>query len=274
MFDKIIYSPLRSKRPVNRVEETITDEKLCPFCIHNEHMTTKPVYVSDDKEIRIVPNKYPVVSVDSENYGYSDVVIDTKNHTETLAEYSLEHLEKVLKVIRDRVIYLYKDDRIKYVQVFKNQGLLAGASQSHSHWQIIALDKLPLNKSVNGNEYKIEENEYFMSCVLENNIFDYSISLKSVYGLKDFRDIQDREIHYLAKILKSSVTILTELTGRMYNICFYDNDFRVDIIPRMGTFAGFEISTGYFIKAVSPQKVQSDYVNKLKEINSKSECEN
>ena len=39
---------------------------------------------------------------------------------------------------------LEEDPRSKYVQIFKNQGKDAGASQSHSHWQITSLCVVPL----------------------------------------------------------------------------------------------------------------------------------
>ena len=44
-----------------------------------------------------------------------------------------------MKTMQKRYRQLEEDPRSKYVQIFKNQGKDAGASQSHSHWQITSL---------------------------------------------------------------------------------------------------------------------------------------
>jgi UDPglucose--hexose-1-phosphate uridylyltransferase len=51
-----------------------------------------------------------------------------------------------LKTIRARVEDLKKDSRIKYLSIFKNHGLNAGATQSHPHSQIIGMPILPIAK--------------------------------------------------------------------------------------------------------------------------------
>ena len=53
-------------------------------------------------------------------------------------------LEKVIRVWRDRLVDLTRDQRFKYILIFKNYGAAAGASLSHPHSQIIATPVTPL----------------------------------------------------------------------------------------------------------------------------------
>ena len=49
----------------------------------------------------------------------------------------------MLTTYRERILDLSRDQRIKYILVFKNHGADAGASLEHSHSQIIALPIVP-----------------------------------------------------------------------------------------------------------------------------------
>jgi len=75
--------------------------------------------------------------------GAHEVVIETPNHMETLATMPVKRVEDVLWAFRDRILDLKRDQRFKYVLVFKNHGEAAGASLEHPHSQLIALPILP-----------------------------------------------------------------------------------------------------------------------------------
>ncbi len=55
----------------------------------------------------------------------------------------LKGVENVLRAYRDRIVDLRQDQRLRYVLVFKNHGVAAGASLEHSHSQLIALPIVP-----------------------------------------------------------------------------------------------------------------------------------
>lgn len=58
------------------------------------------------------------------------------DHEKYLHELSVEHLAKVVDMFAMRIAENYKDPSIKYVLVFKNEGVEAGTLLEHSHSQI------------------------------------------------------------------------------------------------------------------------------------------
>ncbi len=290
----IFFAEERAKRPQNfkklRVSET--PKEFCPFCPENSSMTPKEIFSTDDKKIRIVPNKYPFISKnDFFHHGLHDVLIDTDDHKERLYKFTDEHIAEVMKAIKHRFTEVMQDKRIKYVQVFKNDGIDAGASQSHSHWQIASLSVVPpkfegiknvLQKYYNDNgecyfchlkktlgSQIIEENESFMSYVPTDAKFPYEMYIIPKEHILNISECDETQIFDLGKMVRNCVKRLAALyEGISYNICFFnspkaesdDDDFRkylhfhIQIIPRIGHMAGFEFSTGCYINSVLPEK--------------------
>lgn len=284
----IFFAEERAKRPQNYAQEKIskTPVEFCPFCLENEYMTPKRVFATEDESIRIVPNKYPFVSVDDSNhFGIHEVLIDTLNHEAVINDFSNEHMFKLMKAIKTRLLQLEENEKVKYVQIFKNQGIQAGASQSHSHWQIAALSVIPpkyetmfsilsdyyiKNKRCYFCDLKfddriIEENEFFTSFVPYDAKFPYEINILPKEHIFNFKMMNDDLLYKFGEILKNSILRLTGLfKGISYNICFYNSakkeninkymHFYAQIIPRIGHMAGFEFSTGCFINSILPEK--------------------
>jgi len=161
-----IISTERGRRPheyVTRREEP--QKNTCPFCYGNEHLTPPEIYVISDKErepntsgwkIRVVPNKYPALRIEGElkregvglfdvvnGIGAHEVIIETPEHNLNLADASTELIKDILFTYRERLRDLRKDPRLRYILIFKNHGLEAGASLSHPHSQLIATPIIP-----------------------------------------------------------------------------------------------------------------------------------
>lgn len=289
----IFLAEERANRPQSFKSSGIqaTSQSACPFCPENSFMTPKEVFISENKKIKIVPNKYPFVSRnDPDHYGIHEVLIDTDKHEEKLRDFSDSHIGSVISVLKERVISLYKDDKIIYVQIFKNDGVNAGASQAHSHWQLAALSILPprytetnniLKKYVeeNGKCYFchlsesldsqiIEENEYFTAYVPTDAKFPYEMYIIPKSHISSVIYFNKTQCDLLGKIIKNCVKRLTSLMGDIsYNICFFSSPspkgggdyekhihFYAQIIPRIGNIAGFEFSTGCYVNSVFPEK--------------------
>ncbi len=162
----VIIATERSKRPSDFVvEEDLHDATNCPFCYGNEKMTPPEVYAMRENgsapdtegwKVRVVPNKFPAVTMEGEpervglgiydrmnGIGAHEVVIENPDHQVNMADLPLEHLTEVFKTYRSRIIELKKDTRSKYVLIFKNYGLVAGASLSHPHTQLISTPITP-----------------------------------------------------------------------------------------------------------------------------------
>jgi UDPglucose--hexose-1-phosphate uridylyltransferase len=162
----VIIATERGRRPSDfLVEPESTETPFCPFCEGNEDKTPPEIVSIRDNHsapnskgwsIRVVPNKFPALAIegnlDREGIGIYDqmngigaheVVIESPHHEISLAEQPLDHLVKILSVYQNRLQDLMRDERLRYILIFKNQGSVAGASLSHPHTQIIATPITP-----------------------------------------------------------------------------------------------------------------------------------
>jgi UDPglucose--hexose-1-phosphate uridylyltransferase len=71
--------------------------------------------------------------------GAHEIVIETNQHIANMADLSEEQISRVMTCYIDRIRDLEKDERFKYVLVFKNYGWTAGGGRvQHSRSQLIA----------------------------------------------------------------------------------------------------------------------------------------
>lgn len=163
----VIISTARGKRPSDFQHDVRNDKggKSCPFCYGNEHMTPPEIMAvrSDGSaadtpgwRVRVVPNKFPALGIEDKlvkkgvgmydtmtGFGAHEVVIETPDHTRTPKDLEIDELRDVINVCQDRIQDLQKDERFRYVLVFRNEGPAAGASLGHPHTQIVATPVTP-----------------------------------------------------------------------------------------------------------------------------------
>jgi UDPglucose--hexose-1-phosphate uridylyltransferase len=159
----VIIATTRAKRPSDfKVEHEVMKNGDCPFCGGNEVETPDTIleYPHLDAKfkwrLRIVPNKYPALSMDGELVRYAEgmydaitgigkheVIIESPEHVVNMADLAHEQVVDLFWAAGERVINLKRDGRFRYVMVFKNQGRQAGASLEHVHSQLIALPVVP-----------------------------------------------------------------------------------------------------------------------------------
>lgn len=143
----------------------VSDEPAndCPFCVGHEAWTPEPsLEVSDSTgswQVRVVPNKYPAVALDEQQFvlsetsaldavpqaplGGHEVIIESPRHLQDITELTAEEFARVLRVYRQRLSDWSADQRIRHVSIFKNVGYAAGASLGHMHSQLVALPQVP-----------------------------------------------------------------------------------------------------------------------------------
>ena len=293
----VFYATDRAKRPHSYkkyCDVKVTPKEFCPFCPQNSYMTPEPIYY--DNVIKIIPNKYPFVHTNEETYGVHYVVIDTQNHDEKLVDFSDDHLFKLMKVMQKRFNDLQNDNGSKYVQIFKNSGMDAGASQSHSHWQIASLPVVPLKMehllnvlkeyyeknskcyfcSIDFGSRIVVENQSFVSYLPADGKFPYGMDLLPKRHISSLSEFTDRELKDFGIILRDSVKRLVTLRPEIsYNVCLYSCPpdinckdyfhFYAQIIPRIGHMAGFEFSTGCYINSVLPENGAEELRNIIKD---------
>lgn len=177
----VIISPERLHRPDfgNDVKNETTQD-ICPFCKGNESMTPPEIFAIRESgtfanelgwQTRVVPNLYKAVQIETpynhhysineywEGFGAHEVIIDTPHHHTSMRDWDITEITAWLKTLRQRVADLRRDNRIAYISLFKNEGIDAGATQPHSHTQLIGLPIIPKEE----RERYIRNYDYFKS---------------------------------------------------------------------------------------------------------------
>ncbi|MBM3321394.1 MAG: DUF4931 domain-containing protein [Candidatus Eisenbacteria bacterium] len=163
----VIIATDRAQRPDSfavEPEKTIRGA-FCPFCEGNEESTPPEITAIRDRgsrpntpgwKIRVVPNKFPALRIEGElersgegvydrvnGIGAHEVVIESPDHHASITEFPIDHGATVYRVLQERHVDLLRDGRFRYVILFKNQGMSAGASLAHPHHQVIAVPVTP-----------------------------------------------------------------------------------------------------------------------------------
>lgn len=162
----VIIATERGRRPRDFIlEREAVDMTACPFCYGREEKTTRELFAlrpdgsppnSPGWRVRVIPNKYPALRIEGElnkrgmglydtmnGIGAHEIIIETPVHEQTLADLAPAELADVFRAWRARLLDLRRDDRFRYIFIFKNHGLEAGAAIPHSHSQLIALPVTP-----------------------------------------------------------------------------------------------------------------------------------
>jgi UDPglucose--hexose-1-phosphate uridylyltransferase len=165
--DWVIVAHERKRRPqqhragVSVIDRLPRYDPTCPFCPGNEQqlpgiVVQTAVAEAPGWQVRIVPNKYPVVRPDGlpphhaasvgiaiEGYGHHEVVIECPRHDADLVTMSDAEIFAVLSACRHRVVALFEKPKIEAVILFRNHGTSSGASLLHPHTQLVALSMVP-----------------------------------------------------------------------------------------------------------------------------------
>ncbi len=284
--EMVAISTARANRPYDFGDNV----RACPFCEENIEMTADSILESEN--VRVIPNLFPALDCESDlGYGIHEVLIDTKLHNEQLHEFSVLHIVEVFQAIQNRLNQLEANEKIKYVQVFKNHGKSSGASLAHSHWQILGMSSITnkqANIASNFTQYKksnhvcylceiaekikeqiVLRNEIAIAYVPEVPLYCDAVNIMTASHHSKFTELNKTELMGLAEVFKKVLVALQKMhTGIGYNICFQnglneDCHFHLQIIPRIGNFAGFELGTGCFINSKEPQVTVKDYIHNL-----------
>jgi UDPglucose--hexose-1-phosphate uridylyltransferase len=309
----VIISTERGRRPSDFIpEERKPTGGFCPLCEGNENRTPPEVLAfrnngtppnSPGWSLRVVPNKFPALKIEGDlnregdgiydkmnGIGAHEVVIETPQHRETLATIPLKAVENVLWAYRERIIDLRRDQRFRYVIVFKNHGVAAGASLEHSHSQIIALPIIPrrVSEEIEGAKnyflYKdrcvfcdilrqelqqksrlISENKAFLSIAPYASRFPFETWILPKTHHPSFEHRDPFEYEQAAQILSDTLQRMNRvLDDPPYNYILHtssmpelDNDYyhwHFEIMPKLTKVAGFEWGTGFYINPTPPEE--------------------
>lgn len=160
----VIIAPERAARP-KQLGSIASANPLqdCPFCPGSENSTPPESWANRPTDsqpnqpgwsVRVVPNKYPAVTMGDANgehratlgstgTGVHEVIIESPAHVANLAALDEHQFTRIFHAYRERLRAWRGDSRWRYRLIFKNQGARAGATFEHAHAQLIALPFVP-----------------------------------------------------------------------------------------------------------------------------------
>jgi UDPglucose--hexose-1-phosphate uridylyltransferase len=216
-------------------------------------------------------------------HGHHEVIVDSPLHRENPADFSLDHMERLLLVYRDRYLHYSNLDEVKYISIFKNWGKEAGASLSHSHSQIITLPILPPlmkreQEAISQSSFcpfcniverertssrLIAEDEHWLLIAPFYSLAPYETWILPKRHLSNLAEIKELERKSLAVLIKNVLGSLRSLLDDPpYNLMIFQQPagyhFNIRIQPAVSKIAGFERSTGIYINSVPPEQAAAE----------------
>jgi len=218
--------------------------------------------------------------------GHHEVLVESPNHDEHPGTARIPRLIHVVNASIDRLRELSSRHYVKYVSIFRNHGLEAGASLSHAHTQIIATPFIPriVEEELKASEQIFKKENHCAFCSLigkeeesdrfiwKNSDFVVFAPWASVHPFEFWifprrhqcclLDLSQLEVESLAKTLRVCFGGLKSLLNDPpYNYGFHQLvagacdyfHWHLEVYPRLSIWAGFEKSTGMFINVVSPE---------------------
>jgi len=163
----VIIATERAKRPDEfALPVEGPPEGECPFCEGSEKLTPPEIFAvrltSTERnlpgwQVRVIPSIRPFLRIEGDldrrgkglydlmsSIGAHEVIVETPGHIGNMADLSSEQIAKVIATYIGRIKDLERDERFKYVLVFKNYGWAAGGGRlKHSRSQLIATPANP-----------------------------------------------------------------------------------------------------------------------------------
>ena len=243
----------------------------CPFCPGNESDTPPELYRVGDSlawQIRIFANLFPITEI-------HEVVVHSPDHEKNIEDFSLEHVENIIKTYVNRFNFLKNKGK---VFIFHNYSLISGASLVHPHSQIsVVPNDIPTNTiTAQPVVNVIKQNKDFISYCPDYSEWAFEVWIKPVQVAHlyeaNFENLNENQVKNLAEILQSMIRKLKKIhannshySKKTFGYNFYIQPYGewfLRIIPRFMERAGFELSTGIMVNSVEAKNA-SDELKKI-----------
>lgn len=302
-----IFAPERAQRPiaVDTTPYKITQEQIDsdPFAEGKESETTPELYAVRPKEtspnqagwtLRVVDNKYPALtphgSLDEHAYGVHEVIVECPQFETQITKLDLAQFQEIFRAYRQRFSFHRDDPNLEYAIVFKNQGILGGASLGHAHSQFVASQVVPqamqhelaavktYHAQTGGSLFETLYQEHpsgYLGLVTSTQHFHLVCPSASRFAFETWilpRNLQthfdhssDAELDDLADLSRRLLLALEAILGNHdFNFVIQTPPFKTDdqsdyawslrVYPRLAHLAGFELATNTYINPVFPEQ--------------------
>ncbi|MAQ19330.1 MAG: hypothetical protein CMN30_31585 [Sandaracinus sp.] len=222
--------------------------------------------------------------------GVHEIIVEGREHEGDLPDFTPALRTLVLQAYRDRLRAVEATDGIRHVAMFRNRGRRAGSSQPHPHGQLVGttvggrlherrwtlaraharregrslLDTV-LARELDADERIVESSEDFVVfCPFAPQV-DYQTWIVPRLERGSFSALDDASVERFGEVLAKTLKRVIEVSGRKaYNVLWRLPPVRshadpasfwyVDILPRGGGLAGVELSTGFSMVSVAPER--------------------
>jgi len=308
----VIIATERSKRPSDfKTKPEDIKGSFCPFCNGNEEKTPPEIVAfrepgsKQDQPgwwVRVVPNKFPALRPEAlknmhrngiyesmDGSGVHEVIIENPTHEASIEELSERQISEIIWAWLNRYQDLKNDKSLRYIQIFKNFGSIAGASLEHVHSQLIGTPMIPtvvrdeiegakryhartghcvfcdmIRQETENRERVTSETEMFIAVEPYASRFPFETWILPKQHEPDFGNITEAGVRDLARSLRNALGQLGKaLEKPPYNMVLHtspindgaaeDYHWHVEILPRLTVVAGFEWGTGFYINPTKPE---------------------
>lgn len=230
--------------------------------------------------------------------GAHEVIIETPRHIFLTSELTEVELKHTFCAYRDRLRHWTQHSDLAYGILFKNVGQAAGASIKHLHSQFLALPMVPahIKNTIDGARQYFDRRGKCVYCeLLSQAVLRHTTLIFKTPSMVAFCPFASRcpyetwimprdhhshfthlEEHSLQKLAHITHRVLGKIENVLpvpaYNLILHTAPFdtrplehyhwRIEILPRTVTSAGFEWGTGMAINQVTPE----DAAKELREL--------
>lgn len=225
--------------------------------------------------------------------GYHELIV-TRDHYKQMADLNELQVAEVLDAYQSRYLDLMNRKFVSYIEIFHNYGREAGGSVFHPHSQLMAIPVVSpyINLELKGAErYERQMGDCIYCAVLDFELKDRSrivyenekfvafcpFASRRAYEVwvmpKEhnpyFERMTDEDKMAAAEVLKQALRRIKLLLNDVaYNFYLHTSPcdgrdyhffhWHFEILPKTSTWAGFELSTGIEINAVSPEQAAKE----------------
>lgn len=254
----VLVSPHRAKRPWQGQNEEISKEKK-PFYDESCYLCAKNTRVNgeknpDYKDVFVFTNDFAALQNDSPSFTVNDglfkaqsetgickVICFSPYHSKSLAEMTVDEIQKVVVAWQNEYTILGSNENINYIQIFENKGAVMGCSNPHPHGQIWSQSTLPneiekkdfnqrnyfkkhqksmletyLNQELASKERIIFENDDFVVLVPFWAVWPFETMIAPKKAQKNIAEMSSKQIKNFAE----AISVITKAYDSLFNTSF------------------------------------------------------
>lgn len=252
----VLVSPHRAIRPWQGQKEVLSKEKRpshdsnCYLCAGNTRINGE-INPNHEGTFTFI-NDFAALQKDSKSFitndgllqaqsetGICKVICFSPDHSKSLAEMSVEAIEKVVNTWKEEYEALGNRDDINYIQIFENKGAVMRCRNPHPHGQIWSQSSLPnevakkdkleyfqKNKRTILEDYVKQESEQKERIIFENDAFVVLIPFWAVWPFEAMilPKQPQQNITYLKekerKLFAEAISVLTKAYDKLFDCSF------------------------------------------------------